>query len=303
MDINADIRNVNPLISVVTPSFNQGKYVEDTILSVLRQNYRKIQHIIMDGGSNDGTIEVLNKYRTKAEIISEPDKGQVDAILKGFKRARGEILTWLNSDDVYIHKNTLSKVAELFARHPHISVVSGSTVLIDSDNKLLQVYRAFPRFRLKQLMLYDYIRQPATFFRAEILQKVNLDKSLNCAFDYDFWLKLSRDYKFFMVRDILAGIRRHTDMKTIRLSDEMDKESANVVNRYRDSIHVSLIDKVAAPIYRVMNKTAGLALITEIYQRHREHNSQVNEFAIPLKLNGFTRTCLRQLVNHKGILF
>lgn len=289
--------HADPLISVVTPSFNQGEYIEDTIRSVFAQDYPHVQHIIMDGGSNDRTAEVLNVYRTKAEVVVGKDEGQVDAIVKGFSRARGEIVTWLNSDDVYIHKGTLSRVAELFALYPQVSVISGSTVLIDSGNNLLQVFRAFPRFRLQQLMLYDYIRQPATFFRAAVLRTHGLDKKLDCAFDYDFWLKLSEDFNFLMVRDIFAGIRRHDDMKTIRMAKAMADESERVVERYRDRIHVSVLDKFAATFLRAINKVAGLSLITGIYLRPQR------EYAFPIKVHGFARTCLRQLLNHQGILF
>ena len=288
--------STHPLISVVTPSFNQGQFIENTISSVLMQYYERVQYIIMDGGSTDSTLDILRRYQSSAEIVSERDDGQVDAIRKGFAKAHGEILTWLNSDDVYIYKDTLTRVANLFRRNPDVAVISGSTVLLDSNNGFLQAFRAFPRFRIRQLMLYDFIKQPATFFRATVLSHYNLDATLDCAFDYDFWLRLSTTYKFLMVPDVLAGIRRHTDMKTIRLSEKMAKESRAILDRYRSQIQVKPHDRLIAPLLRGMNKIAGLSILSHVY------HSDTDAYATPLRKTGYMRACLRQLINHKGIV-
>ena len=286
-----------PIISVVTPSFNQGSFIEDTIRSVLSQNYPHVQYLVIDGASSDSTLSILRRYEGRAEIVSEKDSGQVDAILKGFSRARGTILTWLNSDDVYIYKDILGRVADLFRRNPEVSIISGSTALIDSENKFLQVYRAFPRFRIQQLMLYDFIKQPATFFRANVLSEYTLDRTLDCAFDYDFWLRLSKNHRFLMVPDILAGIRRHGDMKTIRLSSKMQSESRRVFDRYQSQISVSAQDRFLAPFLRGINKVAGVGLVARFYL------GDADDYAIELRKGGFVRTCIRQVINHKGILF
>jgi len=302
MDIKkyVSISSQTPLISIVTPSYNQGEYIEDTIRSVLAQDYPRVQYIVVDGCSIDKTSQVLTKYKDKLELVVEPDEGQVDALTKGFTRAKGNIVTWLNSDDVYTYKDTLSRIANLFNSHPNISVVSGSTVLIDSNNKLLQVFRAIPKFSYRQLLLYDYIRQPATFIRSDALQNNSLDKSLNCAFDYDLWLKLAKDNEFMMVRDILAGIRRHMDMKTIRLAEDMDKESAIVRNRYGYLSNVSSLDRLNGILIRAINKIAGLRLVAGIY-RHADKQSK--KMAISITVDSLVCTCSRQLFNHKGLLF
>jgi len=292
-----------PVISIITPSFNQGEYVGDTVRSVLNQDYPNIQYMVVDGGSTDQTLEVLDKYRDKLELIVEPDDGQVDALLKGFARAHGDIVTWLNADDVYIFRDTLSKVVSLFHTTPHISVISGSSALIDSGNKLLQVYRAPPRFSHKQLMIYDYIRQPATFFRSCVLRGNDLDRTLTCAFDYDLWLRLAKDFKFMMVRDILAGIRRHSEMKTIRLSKIMREESEAVRARYKHIINISLLDKMNGVALRAVNKVAGLSLVAGIYKDTKHLERSEKRLAVPITTDNFARTCLRQLLNHRGMLF
>ena len=293
----------NPLISIITPSFNQGEFIEDTICSILDQDYPNIQLIIIDGGSSDGTIEILKKYSNSIEFISEPDNGQVDAILKGFKMARGEIITWLNSDDVYIFKDTLSKVFSFFQTDPQIDIISGSTVLIDSENKFLQVYRAFPKFNYKQLLIYDFIRQPATFFKSYLLKNNDndLDRNLHCAFDYDLWLRLSVNHKLCMVRDVLAGIRRHSEMKTIRLASLMDEESEIVQKRYKNMISISIFEKFKGLVLRATNKVLGLFLAFEIYKFIKKNNN--NKLAISIATDGLVRIFLRQLLNHKKILF
>lgn len=303
-DQNQNRTSAEPRISVITPSYNQGEFIEDTIKSVLNQDYRAVEYIVIDGCSTDNTKEILRRYQKQARVIVEPDDGQVDAIVKGFRMATGEILTWLNSDDVYVFRDALSTVAKLFQHRRDVDLVSGSTVLIDSKNRLLQVYRALPRFTRKQLAIYDYIRQPATFFRSEVIADNELDTNLTCAFDYDLWLRLARSHKFLMVSDVLAGIRRHDDMKTVRLSNIMQMESTAV--RKKNGITteaIPILDRLGSVALRGWNKLAGLELLTSTYRRIEAAVGQNSELATPIYTDGFGKACLRQVVNHRGILF
>ena len=129
----------NILVSIITPSFNQGKFIQETINSIKRQKYRPIEHIIIDGGSKDGTVEILKDYSLNSEGIdvkwtSETDRGHANAVNKGYERARGEIIGWINSDDVYFDRNVVSCVVDEFNKHPTIDIVHGDVALISVDS-------------------------------------------------------------------------------------------------------------------------------------------------------------------------
>ena len=157
-----------PKISVVTPSFNQGRYIEATIKSVLDQGYPNLEYIIMDGGSTDGTVEIIERYSDRlAYWVSEEDEGQTDALIKGFDRASGDILCWLCSDDLF-EASTLQEVAETFVRNPDWDVVYGDSFWIDAVGRPIRFKREIPYYRFIWMYDHNYLPQPSTFWRRGI---------------------------------------------------------------------------------------------------------------------------------------
>jgi glycosyltransferase involved in cell wall biosynthesis len=201
-----------PLISVITPSFNQGIYIERTIQSVLRQSYQPVQHIVIDGGSTDNTVEVLRRY-PHLTWVSEADRGQSDALNKGLNMATGEIIGWINSDDYY-HDNIFASVAAQF-RDARTQWVVGNLANLFEDGSE-PVFRRSPTITFEALAREpDIVRQQSTFFRREALISVgawNVDRYM--AMDYDLWMKLARVSPPSMVDENWAYFRNHTAQKS-----------------------------------------------------------------------------------------
>ena len=207
----------NPLVSIVTPSYNQGGFIEETILSVKNQDYPNIEHIVVDGGSTDNTLEILRKYENEYNLrwISEPDEGQSDAVNKGFRMANGEIIGWLNSDDVYFDKQAISYVVAEFEKNPEVDVIYGDSVVIDKNNFIKRVFKA-PNWNYNLLLSgCSYIPQPATFFHKTVINENKLDKNLGFSMDIEFWLRLGEKHNFLHVERILAGDRLYKGTKRL----------------------------------------------------------------------------------------
>jgi len=180
-------------VAIVTPSYNTGRYVGATVRSVLEQGYAPLDYLVMDGGSTDETVEVLKSFGARVRWVSERDKGQSDAINRGFGQTRGEVLGWLNSDDTYA-PGALRAAAEFLAAHPDVAMVYGDADFIDaSGQRIGRCQHVEPVFNPHRLLHYsDFIVQPAAFFRRSAFEAVGgLDPSLNWAMDYDLWLKFA----------------------------------------------------------------------------------------------------------------
>ncbi|MFC1914423.1 glycosyltransferase family 2 protein [Chloroflexota bacterium] len=209
-----------PLVSIVTPSFNQGPFIEETILSVKNQTYPNIEHIVTDGGSTDNTLDILRKYEGIYNLhwVSEPDEGQSDAINKGWRRAKGEILGWLNSDDTYMPWAAEIAV-ESFSQYPDVSMVYGDAAIIDESG---EVTRPQPgtEFSLKKLLCEgNIVPQQTAFFRKEVLDKVGyLDTKLFVEMDYDYWIRIALKLKAKYVPKLLASFRVCEGTKTVSLT-------------------------------------------------------------------------------------
>lgn len=224
-----------PLVTIITPSYNQGKFIEDTLKSVKIQQYHNIEHIIIDGGSSDNTVEILKKYQNSYNIswISEPDSGQVDALEKGFRLANGEILTWLNSDDYFLDDTVIQKVVEYFYNNQKIDVVTGNGQQVDQSGKLISLIISDKKFINADFMRYaDYIFQPSTFFRSSVLNQVSLNKEFNYAFDWLFFLEIfENNYKFLVVDDFFSAYRIHDAHKTGGNTASRKQEISRIVKR------------------------------------------------------------------------
>lgn len=206
-----------PKLSIITPSFNQGKFLEHTILSVLSQNYDNLEYMIIDGGSIDGSVEIIRKYEQYLSYwVSEPDRGQSHAINKGLKRAMGNIIGWLNSDDTYL-LGCFKYVVEIFKKYPDAEIIYGNFFYINETAKIFRKRHVFRSFRYETLLFHNYLGQPAVFFRKNILDKVGyLDENLDYAMDWDFFLRMKRQCKMVHIDRFLATYRLHRASKTSR---------------------------------------------------------------------------------------
>jgi len=226
----------SPRISVVMPSYNQCQYVERSILSVLNQNYPNLDFIIIDGGSTDGTVDVIRKYSQHLSYwISEPDNGQSDALNKGFARATGDIFAWLNSDDIYTPR-AFERVTAALAAFPAKKIVHGDYLFIDSDDRTTGYQYAFD-FNLNQFKYEGYhIWAQSMFWRREVHKRFGgFDIRLHKTMDYQMILEFGineRADTFLRIPVALGCFRRHADQKTQFFTDADLKEHRLIANRY-----------------------------------------------------------------------
>lgn len=227
-----------PKISIITPSYNQAGYIEETISSVLDQDYPNLEYIVVDGGSSDGTLEILRKYEDRLTWISKPDEGQANAINKGLRMASGEVLAFLNSDDLYL-PGTLLSVGDYFNRHPDAAWLSGQCRNMDEHGQeIRQLIRAYKNFWLhlasyQALLILNYIAQPATFWRKNALMHNGLlDETLHYTLDYDLWLRLGQSHRLHVLRKDLAAFRLHGASKSGTTAHKQFEEELEVARRY-----------------------------------------------------------------------
>lgn len=222
-----------PKISVVTPSFNQAQFLEETIQSVLDQKYPNLEYIIIDGGSTDGSVEIIQKYSEHlAYWVSEPDEGQTDALVKGFGRASGDVLCWLCSDDLY-EPYTLHEVAEVFVRHPQWQVVYGDSLWIDANGRPIRPKKEIDFNHFIWLYSGNYLPQPSTFWRRGIYQRVGgLDARWNLAMDADLWIRFAELAHPYHIPRLWSRMRYYPEQKNRRLRGVSDEEGKLIHSRY-----------------------------------------------------------------------
>lgn len=201
-------------MTVVTPSFNQAAFIERTIRSVLSQQVPSLEYLIFDGGSTDGTVEVLARYLRDARIVIEPDAGQADAINKGLRAATGDVIGWLNSDDVY-YPGACARVLDVFSADHALDVVYGHADHIDQDDRVIEPYYTEP-FDYERLKDVCFICQPAAFFRRRVVDRFGLLRAdLRYCLDYEYWLRICQTQRPRFIDSRLAGSRLHRGTKTL----------------------------------------------------------------------------------------
>ncbi|MFC1953988.1 glycosyltransferase family 2 protein [Chloroflexota bacterium] len=223
-----------PLVSVITPVYNYERFVEHTLLSVKNQSYPNIEHIVIDDGSTDNSFNIVKKYENTYNLIciSKPNEGQSATINRGFNLAKGEIITWLNADDVYFHKNAISWVVEQFRRFPDADVIYGEDVCIDAENNILAVRRV-PDWSYSRMRRGRFCPSSnTTFYRKEVIKNHHLREDLKYTMDLEFYLRLGKDYLFKHTRRILAGTRIHSGRKQISRRRDAREEDRVVMAEY-----------------------------------------------------------------------
>ncbi len=224
---NADL----PLVSIVTPSLNMAAYLEQTIESVLSQDYPRIEYIVVDGGSTDGTPGILNRYAGRLRLLTGKDKGPSDAIHRGFQQASGEIFAWLNADDAYLPGAVRTGVDYLLA-HPDADVVYGEGNWVDQRGAVIGRYPTLP-FDPRALARECFICQPASFIRASSYRRCGLDPDANQSFDYDLWIRMARHgFHFASIPQYLANSRMHGHAKTIHEREDVFHASMHLLQRH-----------------------------------------------------------------------
>jgi glycosyltransferase involved in cell wall biosynthesis len=202
-----------PLVSIVTPSYNQARFLEATLRSVLEQDYPNIEYLVVDGASTDGSVDIIRSYADRLTWwVSEKDSGQSEAINKGMRRARGEFVGWLNSDDVYL-PGAVSAAVAAFRTSPAAAVVYGDALAIDADGRSFNLMRA-RQYSLVDLMAFNIICQPAAFMRRSVLEQVNyLNPACHLLMDTLLWMNMGRIAPLVYVPQVWAAARYHDQAK------------------------------------------------------------------------------------------
>jgi len=229
------------LVSIITPSFNQAAYLEQTILSVLGQDYPHIEYFVVDGASTDNSVDIIRKYESKlAWWVSEKDKGQADAINKGFARATGEVVAWLNSDDYYL-AGVVSAAVKVFEENPDVVLVYGNMLAVDERGQTFNTLN-YKQLTLEDLLCFQIIGQPAVFMRRSALQKTGgLDSSFHFLLDHLLWMQIAQHGRILHVPQTWAAARYHAEAKNRVKAAEFGREAFRILDYVEQDENLALL--------------------------------------------------------------
>ena len=218
------------LVSIVTPSFNQARYLEQTMRSVLEQDYPRIEYIVVDGASTDGSVEIIEKYKDQlAYWVSEKDSGQAEAINKGLGRAAGEIVAWLNSDDFYF-PGAVASAVKAFEAHPEAGLVYGDTVAVDEAGEFIH-FPKYAQWTLEDLLTFNIIGQPAVFMRRDVLLMAGLiDPSFHFLLDHHLWIRMASHAPMIYIHERWAAGRFHEFAKNVAQAAKFGEEAFRILD-------------------------------------------------------------------------
>lgn len=281
--------------SIVTPSYNQGQFIKETLDSVLQQDYPHIEYIVMDGGSTDETLDLLRSYDDpRLTWYSERDKGQSDAINKGLRLATGDILAYLNSDDLYL-PGTLRYVADYFEQHPDVDLLYGSCHTIDAQSRRIE-----PTYHVQPISTRQFITkrfklpQQGVFWRRRVTEQIGLfDETLHYRMDYDYWLRMViAGFKFAHTAKFLASFRVHDTSKTVSQADRFWEDWATIIDKIyvRDNLTAEIL--ALKPLaYAYVHHYAAEALLEDGKRGEaRAHLRQILAGEAPFRLKAVTTT-------------
>jgi GT2 family glycosyltransferase len=242
--------NADPgLVSIITPSYNQAKYLEETIQSVLSQEYTSLEYIVIDGGSSDGSVDIIRRHSDRlAWWVSEKDSGQAEAINKGLSHAKGEILAWLNSDDYYL-PGTILGVVKAFQDNPDAVLVYGNMLAVDEYGQTTNLLK-YNQLTIEDLLCFQIIGQPAVFFQRGALEKAgNLDITYHCFLDHHLWLRMALQGPIIHVDNTWAAARYHSQAKNRARAAEFGYEAFRILEEASQ-------DKNLAPVMARVSRRA-----------------------------------------------
>lgn len=270
-------------ISIITPSFNQGEFIEQTILSILDQGYPNLEYILLDGASTDNTVNIIKKYEKQlAYWVSEKDNGQADAINKGLKKATGEIVAWLNSDDRYF-SDSLTTVAKAFSDNPDVDLIYGNVENLYSNGKQeLYINKIFnPIDFLSRVSIH----QPSVFWRKRLHDKIGfLDQHLHYLMDYDLWMRIFFKYKTLKIEKTLSRFRIHHYSKTFANPPGLYLEYRKVFSRFINSLHDS----------GIIRQLQHLCLYDNVEEKSYDIGNAFSESDLHLAVKNYVYNCAVQ---------
>ena len=271
-----------PLVSILTPSLNQARWLGDNLRSVELQTYSHIEHVVVDGGSTDGSVDILGSANAHVRWTTGPDSGQSAALNTAYRMSRGEILGWLNSDDALFHRRVVSRVVEFFGSRPDVDTVYGHAALVNADGLLLH-YMWAPPFFADRLRRFNFIAQPTVFLRRRVVGERLVDEAFDYSMDRELWLRLSETARFERLDDVLAIDRHHPGRKSYVRIDLARQDRLRLEQRYR----APLPERRALRnrLMKIAFRTAGLSLAAR----------RMPELAFGGHLDSRTRLLVRQI--------
>jgi hypothetical protein len=236
------------LVSIITPSFNQAAYLEQTLCSVLNQDHPRIEYIVIDGASTDNSVDIIRKYENNlAYWVSEKDSGQADAINKGFARATGDVIAWLNSDDYYL-AGAVSSAVEIFDENPDVVLVYGNMLAVDEHGKTFNILN-YKQLTLEDLLCFQIIGQPSVFMRRSALEDLKLDPAFHFLLDHYLWIQIAQHGKILHVPQTWAAARYHAEAKNRAKAAEFGREAFGILESVKQDANL-------APILEKVNRRA-----------------------------------------------
>ncbi len=227
------MEDASPLVSIITPVYNGERFLADLIVSVMNQDYPRIEHIVIDDGSKDASAEILRSYQNRynLRLVSKPNEGQTKTLNRAIDMVEGEIVFWINADDAIFEKDVISKVVKFFRENPSVDVAYGDMAIMDGDSRLLKVQYAFPRYSHGKLLRRHFA--PFIAYRMQVLRKYRFDPNYDMVMDYEQSLRMSYDgVHCAYIGAILIAYRKHGGTKTQQKKAKMDEETRAIRRKY-----------------------------------------------------------------------